>query len=94
MIAVPYPIDMNDIVISAIERQPSHEILARGKAAFDTLYAESGDSARVFAIALHPYLTGAPHRIGYLRELLTYCTNHPNVVFMRGAELADWYASA
>ena len=94
IIAVPYPVDMNDIVISAIERQPSHELYARGKAQFDVLYAESGRDARVMAIALHPYITGVPHRIGYLEQLLAYCTSHAGVVFMRGAEIADWFSSS
>jgi peptidoglycan/xylan/chitin deacetylase (PgdA/CDA1 family) len=94
LIAVPYPVDMNDIVISAIERQPSHEILARGKAQFDRLYAESAGGARVMAIALHPYITGVPHRIGYLEQLLAYCTGHAGVTFMRGAQLADCFSSA
>jgi allantoinase len=94
MLAVPYPVDMNDIVISAIERQPSHEIFSRGKAQFDTLYTESERGAKIMAIALHPYITGVPHRIGYLRQLLSYCTGQPGVVFMRGAEIADWFSSA
>lgn len=94
LLAVPYPVDMNDIVISAIERQPSHELFARGKAQFDTLYEESEHNAKVMAVALHPYISGVPHRVGYLNQLLAYCVGHPGVVFMRGAELADWYRDA
>ena len=30
---------------------------------FDVLYREGAESGRVMAIALHPYLTGVPHRI-------------------------------
>lgn len=94
MTAVPYPVDMNDIVISAIERHPSHEILARGKAQFETLYAESATNAKIMAIALHPYLTGVPHRIGFFEQLLAYCTARPGAIFMRGGEIADWFSSA
>ena len=32
---------------------------------------EGEKSARVMAISIHPYITGAPHRIGYLDRLLT-----------------------
>jgi peptidoglycan/xylan/chitin deacetylase (PgdA/CDA1 family) len=94
MLGVPYPVDMNDIVISAIEHQPSHELYARGKAQFDTLYAESEHNAKIMAIALHPYLTGVPHRIGYLQQLLAYCTAQRGVIFMCGAEIAAWFSSA
>src|SRR5262249_32930619 len=39
---------------------------------FDVLYREGAQSGRVMAIALHPYLTGVPHRIGALDAALAY----------------------
>jgi allantoinase len=30
--------------------------------AFECLYAESAERAKVMAIAFHPYLSGVPHR--------------------------------
>lgn len=91
LLAVPYPIDMNDIVFSAVDKHRSDEIFVRGTAQFDTLYRESEQSARIMAMALHPYLTGVPHRIGYLQRLLAYANEHAGVVYMTGAEIADWY---
>ncbi len=91
--AVPYPTDMNDIVLYAIERHSSAELFERGCRQFDTLYAESETNTRVMPIALHPYLTGVPHRIGYLEKLLHYMSDHAGVVFMRGGDILDWYRS-
>jgi len=36
---------------------------------FDRLYAESESITRVMAISVHPYLSGVPHRIGYLEKI-------------------------
>ena len=42
-------------------------------------------------IALHPYLSGHPYRLGPLTEALEYITGHSHVWFATGAEIADWY---
>ena len=43
------------------------------------------------AIAIHPYVSGQPHRIGYLEQVYDYIRGHDDVVFMNGGELFDWY---
>ncbi|MGH7660686.1 MAG: polysaccharide deacetylase family protein [Vulcanimicrobiaceae bacterium] len=93
MIAVPYPIDMNDIVIYGLEKRPDDTLLDRGKRQFDRLYRESERQAKVLAIAFHPWIIGVPHRIAFLEELLSYMLDKPGVGFMSAGELADWYAS-
>jgi allantoinase len=94
MIAVPYPIETNDLVIFAIEKHSANELYLRTRAAFDVLYAESAQSPTVLSIALHPYLTGVPHRIDALRRVLGEMCARPGVVAMTAGELADWYAQA
>lgn len=91
MISVPYTVEVNDVVMSAIQQQPSDEIFKRGKAQFDQLYLESEESARVMAISIHPYLTGAPHRIQALRDLYAYIQSHQDVAIMTGEAICDWY---
>ena len=89
--SVPYTVEVNDIAISALQEHASDMIYQRGKDHFDRLYLEGEESARVMAISLHPYITGVPHRIKYLEELLKYIKSKPNVAFMRGDEILDWY---
>jgi len=91
LISVPYTVDVNDVVISAVQQQPSDEILRRGRDQFDRLYQEGADSPRVMAISIHPYLTGVPHRIKYLEALYDYILGHDGVAMMTGAEILDWY---
>jgi len=43
------------------------------------------------AISVHPYITGVPHRIRYLEELLDYIGKHSEVCWMTGSEIGDWY---
>jgi len=91
MTALPYPVEINDVVMSAVQQQPSDEIFRRGRDQFDRLYQESADSVRVMSISIHPFLTGVPHRIKYLEQLFDYILGHEGVVPMTGEEMLDWY---
>jgi len=91
LIAVPYPIEMNDIVVYGLERRPDDTLLERGRRYFDRLYRESETQAKFMPVALHPWIAGTPHRIDYLDELLRYVRAREGVTFMRGGEIADWY---
>ncbi|MDE2361215.1 MAG: polysaccharide deacetylase family protein [Hyphomicrobiales bacterium] len=90
---VPYTVETNDIVVFALQHQASDAFLKRGIDQFDRLYAESATNARVMAISIHPYITGVPHRIRYLEELLDYIRGHAGVAFMTASEIGDWYAA-
>ncbi|MBI2736111.1 MAG: polysaccharide deacetylase family protein [Rhodospirillales bacterium] len=91
MVSVPYTVEVNDVVISAVQQQPSDEILRRGRDQFDRLWQEGKTAPRVMAISIHPYLTGVPHRIKYLEMLYDHILAHDGVVLWTGAEILDWY---
>ena len=95
IVSVPYTVEINDVVISAVEKQPSEEIFRRGRDQFDRLYLDGATAPRVMAISIHPYLTGVPHRIKYLEMLYDYILGHHEkhggVVMWTGAEILDWY---
>ena len=95
VVSVPYTVEINDVVISAVEKQPSEEIFRRGCDQFDRLYLDGATAPRVMAISIHPYLTGVPHRIKYLEMLYDYILGHHEkhggVVMWTGAEILDWY---
>jgi hypothetical protein len=46
------------------------------------------------AISLHPYLSGVPHRIGYVEELFEHILRKPDVLFWTGEQILDWYVKA
>lgn len=93
IVSVPYTVEINDVVISAVQQQPSDEIFRRGRDQFDRLYLDGATAPRVMAISIHPYLTGVPHRIKYLEMLYDYILGHEGVVMWTGAEILDWYRS-
>jgi peptidoglycan/xylan/chitin deacetylase (PgdA/CDA1 family) len=93
IVSVPYTVEVNDVVMTAIQQSPADEIYRRGRDQFDRLYQEGTDIPRVMAISIHPYLTGVPHRIKYLEALYDYIISHDGVVMWTGAEILDWYKS-
>ncbi len=88
---IPYTVETNDIAVYALQQHRSEELLLRGIDQFDRLYMESQSNARIMAISIHPYITGVPHRIKYLEELLDYVIAKPDVAFMTASEIGDWY---
>jgi allantoinase len=91
IVSVPYTVELNDVVMTAVQGHRSDEIYKRGVDQFDRLYLEGADQPRVMAISIHPYLTGAPHRIKYLEMLYDYILGHDGVAMMTGSEILDWY---
>jgi len=89
--SVPYTVEINDVVMSALQHQPSDEILRRGRDHFDQLYKEGASVPRVMAISVHPYLTGVPHRIRYLEALYDHILSHEGVVMCTGQEILDFF---
>ena len=91
IVSVPYTVEMNDIAMMVLQSHPSEEWLRRGIDQFDRLYDEGAKSARVMAISVHPYITGVPHRIGYLDKLYEYIHQRPGVCLWTGEQILDWY---
>lgn len=91
IVSVPYSHDVNDkpayerMYLTAPEFK---DMICRQ---FDTLYREGGESGRVMAIALHPYLTGTPHRIGALDGALDYICRHDGVWRTTGGEICQHF---
>lgn len=94
IVSIPYTVEMNDVAMMAIAQHNSDEWLKRGVRQFERLYAESSGITRVMSISVHPYLTGVPHRIGYLEELLDAIRQKEGVVFWTGEQILDWYLAA
>ena len=91
MITLPYPIEINDVVMTSVQVHKSDEIFTRGKLQFDRLYQEADENAKIMAISVHPYLTGVPHRISFFEQLLDYILNHQDVEIMTGKDIYNWY---
>jgi allantoinase len=92
IVSVPYTVEMNDIAMMALQHHPSEEWLRRGIDTFDRLYQEGAEHTRIMAISVHPYITGAPHRIAYLEKLYEYILQRPGVCMWTGEQIYDWFS--
>jgi allantoinase len=88
---IPYTVEINDIAVHALQHLPGDQFLRRGIDQFERLYQEGAENARVMAISIHPYITGVPHRIRYLEELLDHVSGHEGTALMTASEIGDWY---
>jgi peptidoglycan/xylan/chitin deacetylase (PgdA/CDA1 family) len=93
IVALPYNFEIHDIAMMAIQHHESSAFLRRAIDQFDCLYEEGERSPRVMALAVHPYLSGAPHRIKYVRQAYEYCLGKPRVQVWDGEHILDWFNS-
>jgi allantoinase len=91
LVTLPYTVELNDIPTMLVQHHESPYWLQRCKDSFNRLHAEGAERAKIMAIAIHPYISGQPHRIRYLEEVYEYCRQQEGVVFMNGEEILDWY---
>jgi hypothetical protein len=91
IVSVPYSHDINDKPAFEHMRFTAAQFQEMICRQFDTLYREGAESGRVMAIALHPYITGVPHRIGALDAALAYICRHEGVWRTTGSEIAQHY---
>ena len=89
--SIPYSAEVNDKAAVDAHHMTPAEFEGMIRRQFDVLYRESAQSGRVMAIALHPYITGLPHRIDGLDSALRYITSHPDVWLATGEEIIDHY---
>ncbi len=93
IISLPYSNEINDKPAYEYRNYTSDEFSGMIKRQFDVLYEEGGTSGRVLSIALHPYLSGVPHRLSALDAALDYICRHDDVWLATGSEIARHFAS-
>ena len=93
LVSLPYSSEINDLPQFRAGRS-NEEFESMIRRQFDTLYREGAQSARVMAIALHPYVIGMAHRIWVLESALDYIMKHDGVWFATGEEIVDQYLKA
>ena len=91
LVSVPYSIELNDVPVFRDYDGAYFSQICKDQ--FDTLYEEGADSGRVMCIALHPFLTGQPHKSKYLDEILDYIMSHAGVWQTTADDIAEYYIS-
>ncbi|WP_341992137.1 polysaccharide deacetylase family protein [Azorhizobium sp. AG788] len=94
LVTLPYTVENNDIPMMAVANHESPYWLQRFKDSLDRLHAEGEERAKIMAVAIHPYISGQPHRIKYLEEIYDYAASLGDVAFWNGEEILDWYTAS
>lgn len=99
MLTMPYSVELNDIPVEMIQHQAGGELARRARLTADRLSAEAASAGplggpKVMCVAIHPYISGVPHRIAALESLFGDLAERDEVVFMQGREIADWYMAS
>ncbi len=96
IISVPYGLDLNDSVVYAIEKGSSDEMHKRMCETIKTFEYEIARhrQPRVLTIPMHPHLSGVPHRINFVREIIDTLRERDDTIFVNGSQLLDWYLAA
>ena len=92
MFSLPYSWYINDKPAYEHEHRTASQFAEMICRQFDVLYREGADSGRVMAVALHPYHSGLPFRIGALEEAFAYVCRHEGVWLATGSEIVRHYA--
>ena len=74
-----------------VQHHESRYWAARCRDWLNRLHQEGAERAKIMPIAIHPYVSGQPDRIGYLEDVYDYARSLEGVVFWNGAEILDWY---
>lgn len=93
IVSVPYSVELNDITIMVSAQHRSDAMLRRVRDAAARLHAEGAESTRILAFGVHPYVSGAAHRIAYFEDMLDHLIGLDHVAFWSGGEIADWFMS-
>jgi allantoinase len=93
IVNIPYTQECNDVAMMLIQHHKASEYRDRAIDQFEQLYVDAAPSARVMALVVHPYIMGVPHRLRYFREALEHIHAKPEVAFMTGEEILDWFQS-
>jgi hypothetical protein len=92
LVTLPYTLELNDIPMMIVQHHESDYLLRRAIDQFDRLHAEGEQRAKIIALAIHPYISGQPHRIKYLEAIYEHARKFDGVLYWTGEQILDWYA--
>lgn len=94
IMSIPYTLQCNDTAQFFDQKATATEFGRILRQQFDQLHKESRSIPRVMAVALHPFISGMPYRIGPVEEALEHFRRQDGVWFATGSEIIRHYVSA
>ena len=93
LVTLPYSVECNDIPVMVVQHHEAAYWRQKCIDTFDRYYKEGVERAKIMAIAIHPYISGTPSRIGYLEDVYAHIARFSGVVHWNGVQILDWYRS-
>jgi len=92
---MPLATEIEDQFVMSQNLHSEDSWVTQVKDAFDFLLEESREQGgRLFALNLHPWLVGQPHRIACLEEVLAHISGHPDVWQAPAGEILNVFHQA
>jgi hypothetical protein len=93
LLAVPYALELNDVMIFTLERHTADEYYKRFKDTVDYFASELDAPPRVLTMGLHPHIIAVPHRLAMFERTIDMLMNRSDTIFVTGRQIAEWYVS-
>lgn len=91
LVTLPYTVELNDIPMMIVRHHESDTLLTHAIDQFDRLHEERAERARILSPAIHPSISGQPHRIRYLEASHDHVARKAGLPHWSGVQLLDWY---
>jgi len=91
LIALPYALDLNDVMIFALERHTAEEYYIRFRDTADYFASEPDRPPRVITMGLHPHIIAVPYRLAMFERTIDMLMKRDDTVFVTGGQIADWF---
>ena len=91
LVTLPYTLELNDIPMMIVQHHESAYWKGRVMDQFRRLHAEGAERPKIVAVAIHPYISGQPHRIRWLEAFYEYVAGHAGVLHWNGPQMLAWY---
>lgn len=91
MIAMPYALELNDVTIFLLGKNPGREYYECFRDTVEMLEPEVKSHSRVLTLGLHPHIIGVPHRLKHLARTLDMLARRRDTIFMTGSQIVDWF---
>ena len=91
LVTLPYSVELNDIPMMIVQHHESAYWKTRVMDQFRRLHAEGAERPKIIAVAIHPYISGQPHRIRYLEEIYEEVSRFEGVLHWNGEEIYQWF---
>jgi allantoinase len=93
LLALPYALELNDVMTFALERHTADEYYKRFKDTVDYFASERDAPPRVLTMGLHPHIIAVPHRLAMFERTIDMLMNRSDTIFVTGRQIAEWYVS-